>query len=301
MFGSRETNRDGPKIKAIESILIGLGQLSVAERMTQLSNVVANLHGVSASGRKRLQLIESCRDPILAVAEDVQQSCIVQSLPIGKAEFKRVRTTLKLVDDLASHYAEMGKSDQKNKKIARLCFHRELELREVYLVLSALAYVPLPEGFWSRVHSAIHTADQEGAAQFQPTGTDNRLSLSTGQLYVAIVLIGQADPYQLGFREVLRVREVATLLANRVNVIADRFHVDSESRRYVFLVDKSLNQPAMPWGTGREGRLPEGSMVLDVTDVVKRVRRTHKSLQPDDVVYDATFPRRTEARHHFVL
>jgi|GEM_PF-4448668 len=290
MFGSSESNRDGPKLKAIISILSGLGELPVAERMDQLTNVLSTVEGTTLSGRKRIQTLESCRDPILAIAEDVQQSCIVQSLPVGNTEFKRVKKALDLVSRLANLYASSVSDNDANKKIIRLTVHRELELREIYLVLSALAYIPLPANFWRTVHSTIHRADNDGVTKFKPSGADNRLSLTTGQIYVAIVLIGQSDPYQLGFREILRVREVATLLANRVDLIADNYRVDPEVRRYVFLVDEKLGQPAMPWGTGKEGRLPEGSMVLDVTDVITRIRRTYKSLCPHSVKFDATFP-----------
>ncbi len=290
MFGSSQVKRDGSKLKAIDSILSGLGELPVSERVTQLSSVISTLESMSLPARKRIQLLESCRDPVLAVAEDTRQSCIVQSLPLGDMEFKRVKVALELLARLSKLYAQPDDDLDKNKRFVRLAVHRELELWENYLVMAALAYIPLPENFWHRIHATMRRADTDGLVKFKPSGADNRLSLSTGQIYVALVLIGQSDPYQLGFREVLRVREVATLLANRVDLITDNFQPDPERRRYVFLVDDKLNQPAMPWGTGREGRLPEGSIVLDITDVVTRLRRTYRSLRPDEIKFDATFP-----------
>lgn len=290
MFGSSQTNREGPKLKAIDSILAGLGELPMAERVTQLGNVLATIESVSLTGRKRIQVLEACRDPVLAVIEDTRQSCIVQSLPIGDTEFKRINLALNLIAHLAVLYAKTDGDGDKSKKILRLVAHRELELRENYLVMAALAYIPLPENFWLCVHATVSRIDRDNLIKFKPPGSDNRLSLTTGQLYVALILIGQADPYQLAFREVLRVREVATLLANRVEIITDSFQVEPEKKRYVFLVDGKLNQPAMPWGTGRDGQLAPGNMVLDVTDVITRLRRTYRSLKPHAIKFDATFP-----------
>lgn len=290
MFGTSQVNRDGPKLKAVDSILSGLGELPVSERVAQLASVLSTLETMTLPARKRIQLLETCRDPILAVAEDTRQSCIVQSLPLGDMEFKRVKVALELLSKLADLYSLPDDELERHKKYLRLTVHRELELWENYLVMAALAYIPLPENFWYRIHTVVRRTDSEGLSKFKPSSADNRLSLTTEQIYVALVLIGQADPYQLGFREVLRVREVATLLANRVETITDSYFIDSDSRRYVFLVDGKLNQPAMPWGTGREGRLPEGSMVMDITDVVTRLRRTYRSLRPEEIKFDATFP-----------
>gem|GEM_PF-3197250 len=236
--------------------------------------------------KKRVQTAEARLLTALESARAFGKSTIGLGPVTSSEDTEAVREMVRLLDNLAQTYHAMaeqlmvGRSKltrQLSKHLA-WCLYRELGCLYELTFLASAAFVSWQPGLWQRIHYVFSVATENGVHKSTETGplADHFEAENLVDIYLALVMAGLADPYQLPFRDVYRVEK---FLRKHRSEIELRKSVPSDKEKLtLFSLDHQVDMPGLPFWSVTDPESIDRSIVLNTTKLVQLVRKRRHDL-----------------------
>jgi len=247
---------------------------------------LSSLSDLDVPLKKRVQTAEARMLTALESARAFGKSTIGLGPVTSSEDTEAVREMVRLLDNLATTYHAMaeqlmvGRSKltrQLSKHLA-WCLYRELGCLYELTFLASAAFVSWQPGLWQRIHNVFSIATENGVHKSVESGplADHFEAENVVDLYLALVMVGLADPYQLPFRDVYRVEK---FLRNHRSEIELRKSPPSEHEKLtLFSLDHKVDMPGLPFWSVTDPESLDRSFLLNTTKLVKLVRKRRHDL-----------------------
>lgn len=236
--------------------------------------------------KKRVQTAESRLMIALESARAFGKSTIGLGPVTSSEDTQAVREMVKLLDSLAETYHSMaeqlmvGRSKltrQLSKHLA-WCLYRELCCLYELTFLASAAFVSWQPGLWQRIHNVFRVATENGVHKIGETGqlADHFEAENLVDLYLALVMVGLADPYQLPFRDVYRVEKF--LRKHRADIELRKSAPEKKTEATLFALDPQTDTPGAPLWSVQDPLAIDRGYILNTTKLVNLVRKRRHDL-----------------------
>jgi len=256
--------------------LVALEPLAAIEPVRQ---ALMQLSQTRLPPEQRLALLEEFPPALAAMVGHAGRRRIGMTVPVSP-QGRAMLGELGVLHGLLARAYERTADEDTGQGEVDLALVLERAMSNLIEVLSTAyeAYEPVPEGTWRALHGLYARARALGVDKRRVPDPHNPIHpyIDLSTVYRHALLLGLADPYQLPFRAVARLRGRLPEWAGACDLNVQNA---VRRRRCRFVIDLESDRPGFPV-LGREGALDEGRhLVLNTTRLTLSLHRTMAQLR----------------------
>lgn len=249
----------------------------VSQPVDELTAELTRLRATDRPTPGWFRAIEQCRESALQLKHELDRSLAGLALPLDPDSHALSRQCANIhwllgqcYIKAARFYADTGDRRTANANcLLKACYWGIASLAE-YLLIIYERYSRIEPGTWHEIHELYNSARSEG---IQSTRLDKRSDSprTVEHIYKRLLLLGLSDPLHHPFRALAKIYE----RLDRWAVLASLTTEATRAERCLFIVDPSLDRPAVP-ALARSNIRPEcNERWLDTRRLVDGLKREH--------------------------